>query len=237
MHTVKPSIELLKRAQQVDSELYHSQLRLSEIPQERLTINQDLELEKNHLRSLETSLKNLQLKQKQKEGELAQKEANVRKLDGQSSQVKTNKEYSALQQEISSLKADNSILEEEIIKILDEVEAAEEEVRKEKERLKLIENDFQAKETELAEKEKSFLEAVARLKKERGAILAQVAPDMRNLYDLIVQKKQGLGLVKINGESCGACQLQLRPQLINDVRLGSSLIVCENCSRILYFEE
>ena len=68
-------------------------------------------------------------------------------------------------------------------------------------------------------------------------MITQVSPEIKNLYDAIIQKKQGLALVKVNGEICGACQLQLRAQLMNEIRMAQSLILCENCSRILYFEE
>lgn len=234
---VRQSIEALKKAQGVDRELYVTQQRLQQIPEDRAKMKRALELEKLRLQELEASRKKLQLTQKQKEGELSQKEANIKKLDGQLSQIKTNREYTAMQQEISSLKADNSLLEEEVIRILDEVEAAEEEVRKEKDRLKQIEKDYQVREAELTQKEKALQETLERLKKSRNEVILQVPPDVRGLYDTIVQKKQGVGLVKVNGEICGACQLQLRPQLLNEIRLGQAIVVCENCSRILYYEE
>lgn len=237
MSTVKTHLEVLKKAREIDREIYASLNELEEIPRQRMKMKQVLEAEKGRLVELEGSLKNLRLKLKNREGELSQKEDQVRKFDGQLGQVKTNKEYSALQQEIASLKADNSLMEEEIIRILDEVEAAEEEIKKENERLKAVEKEFSAREAEWLQKEKSLREALERFKSERQEMMSQVPPDVRNLYDLIVQKKQGLGLVPVSGESCGACQLQLRPQLLNEIRLGESLIVCENCSRILYIEE
>ena len=237
MSSVKSAVEVLKKAQELDRELYLTQHQLRAAPEERAKLKQDLESEKTRLHDLEAALKKLQLSQKEKEGHLAEKEAHIRKLDGQLGQVKTNREYSALQQEIASLKADNSLLEEEIIRVLDAVEAAQEEVKNEKTHLAQVEKEYLAREHQLTQKEKSLAEAAARLKSQRQELMAQVPPEARNLYDLIVQKKQGLGLVKVNGESCGACQLQLRPQLLNEIRLGESLIVCENCSRILYFEE
>ena len=236
-HSVKDHIETLKKAQDLDREIYRAQEQCKEIPLLKERQKQALEREKNRLKELEGELKKIQLKQKEREGELAQKESHIKKLDGQLSQVKTNKEYTTLQQEIASLKADSSLIEEEIIKLLDQVEAADEEVKKEKERLKQVEKQHQEQETQFIQQEKTLRESYDDLKKKRDEITHQVPPDIKAFYDTIVQKKQGLALVKVNGEICGACQLQLRPQLINEIRLGQSLIVCENCSRILYFEE
>lgn len=235
--SIKDHIETLKKAQDLDRDIYRAQEQCKEIPLLKDRLKQGLELEKNRLKELEGELKKVQLKQKEKEGELGQKEANIKKLEGQLSLVKTNKEYTAMQQEISSLKADNSLIEEEIIKMLDQVEAADEEVKKEKDRLKQVEKHFQEQEVELSQKEKAFQQSYEDLKKKRDEIVQQVPPEIKSLYDTIVQKKQGIALVKVRGEICGACQLQLRPQLLNEIRLAQSVILCENCSRILYIED
>ena len=238
MATIKESLEILKKAQEIDREIYEAGAALRvQIPEERVKIRRRLDIEKTHLKELEETFKTLQLRQKQKESLLADKEANIKKLNGQLAQVKTNKEYSAFQQEIASLKADNSLLEEEVIKILDEVEAAEEEVNREKERLKKIEKDLSAVENELLQKEQKLSKDQELLEKSREEILHQIPDDLRGRYNLIISKKQGLALVKVKGENCGACQLLLRPQILNEVRLAQSVILCENCARILYYEE
>ncbi len=237
MTQVKDNLSVLKKAQEIDREVYLAQEQLKEIPQQKAQLKQELELERSHLKDLDGALKKLQLAQKTKEGELAQKEANVKKLDGQLGQVKTNKEYAALQQEIASLKADNSLLEEEIIRLLDETEAAHDEVKKESERLKQCEKESSSKEAELNQKEKSLQQAVEKLKSDREQFVSQVLPEIRSLYEAVIQKKSGLALAKVNGETCSACQIKLRAQLLNEILMGKSIILCENCSRILYVEE
>jgi len=233
---ITQNIDVLKKTQQLDSEIYHAHVSLEEIPAERAQLKSEMELEKTHLNELEKSLKDIQLKLKEKELELAQKETQIKKLEGQLSQVKTNKEYAALQQEISSLKADNSVLEEGIIHVLDEVDAAREEVRNEKEKVAVVTKSFQDKDLEKANYEKSLQVRLADLKKQREESVAQLPPELGELYNRITVKKQGLALAAVSGEVCSACQMKLRPQLINDIRLGEQIVVCENCSRILYFE-
>ncbi|MFA6600462.1 MAG: C4-type zinc ribbon domain-containing protein [Candidatus Omnitrophota bacterium] len=235
--SVRESIELLKKAQEFDRDIYQAGQRLAAIPEERAKIKRELDAEKDRLNELEGALRKLQLTQKDKEGLLASKEANVRKFDGQLGAVKTNKEYSALQQEIASLKADNSLLEEEIIKVFDEVEAAEEEVKKERERLKQIEKEYAAKESELAQSEKSVAAHIDEQKAKLAEAKSQVDREVRERYELIVEKKQGWALVKVTGENCAACRLQLRPQVINELRGYETIVICENCSRILYYED
>jgi predicted nucleic acid-binding Zn-ribbon protein len=233
---ITQNLDILKKAQQLDSEIHHTYILLEEIPSQRAQLKSGLELEKTRFSELEKMLRDIQLKLKEKELELSQKEMQIKKLDGQLSQVKTNKEYAALQQEIASLKADNSLLEEGIIHILDEVEAAKDETRKEKDKVALVTKSFQDKDNELLTQEKNLQGRLVDLKKQREEAVTQLPPELAELYNRIVSKKQGLALAAVNGEVCAACQMQLRPQLINEIRLGEQIIVCENCSRILYFE-
>jgi len=236
MGKVAQDIDVLKKAQALDGEIYTALQALEDIPEERTKLKGELESEKARLHDLEGEYKKAQLTQKEKEGNLSEKENQIKKLEGQLSQVKKNEEYTILLQEIGSLKADNSILEEDIIKIFDEVEAAHEEVSKENERLKQCEKEFQARESELAQKEKNFKEQIGKQKQERDGIIQGLDVDARSLYERILEKKKGLALIKINGENCGACQIKLRAQIVNEVMLGENLVVCENCSRILYYE-
>lgn len=233
---ITQNLDILKRAQQLDSEIYHAHLLLEEIPAERTVLKLELENEKGRAAEFEKTLKDIQLKLKEKELELSQKEVQVKKLDGQLSQVKTNKEYTTLQQEIASLKADNSLLEEAIIHILDEVEAAKDETRQEKEKFASLSKSFLEKDSALVAQEKNLQNQLADLKRQRDETVSQLPPELGELYNRIAMKKQGLALALVSGEVCTACQMQLRPQLINEIRIGENIVVCENCSRILYFE-
>ena len=233
---ITQNLDVLKKAQQLDSEIHHAHILLGELPSERARLKSELELEKTRLNELEKSLRDIQLKLKDKELELSQKEMQIKKLDGQLSQVKTNKEYAALQQEIASLKADNSLLEEGIIHVLDEVDAAKEEVLKEKEKFAAIAKSFQDRDSEMTGQEKALQGRLTDLKKQREEAVTQLPPELGELYSRIALKKQGLALAVVSGDVCAACQMKLRPQLINEIRLGEQIIVCENCSRILFFE-
>ena len=55
-------------------------------------------------------------------------------------------------------------------------------------------------------------------------------------YNKIIQGKSGVALSKIEGESCGVCQMRLMSQTINEVMMGNKIILCESCSRILYID-
>ena len=234
MNELKSDIDALMKVQERDRAIYNANQDLETIPEEIAVLKDSLEAEKVTLKGLEAALTTLQLKQKEKELELGQKEAAVKKLEGQLAQIKTNKEYSALQQEIASLKADNSLLEEEIIKIFDEVEAAQEEIAKEKGKLKAVESQYAEQENAFKIKEKELKTSIEQLQRERAQGLEQVDEEIRTQYDAIVAKRNGIALAKVVGEICDACKIKLRPQILDDVVKGEVIVICESCNRILY---
>ncbi|MBI4115904.1 MAG: hypothetical protein HY447_04945 [Candidatus Omnitrophica bacterium] len=231
---VHESLEVLKKVQEVDGEIHKIKRELTEIPEAIHELQLEFEAEKARMNELETKLKQTQLRQKQKEGELAEKEALIRKYDSQLTQVKTNAEYSALQKEIGQIKADNSMLEDAIITILDEVEKIYKDAQEEKERLARIEKESQVRQAELTKRAEELKVSLAGLTTKRGEIISQVPPEIRDLYDKIIEKKEGLALVPIAGDDCGACRMEIRPQLLNEIRLKENLVICEHCNRILY---
>lgn len=237
MNSILDHLDTVKKAQACDSRIYLIQLDLQEIPQLKQQLKAELQSHQASLHALEQSVKDLQLKQKNKEGELAQKEAQIVKFDGQLSQVKTNKEYGSIKQEIASLQADNSLIEEEIIKLMDGVEAASRELKAEKVRLDQVAKEFQKKEQEVSAQENALKTESEALKKERESLVSALPNSIALLYGQIANHKQGIVLAPIQGGVCGACKISLRAQVINEVQLGQKVTTCDNCSRILYLEK
>ena len=56
-------------------------------------------------------------------------------------------------------------------------------------------------------------------------------------YERLIKSKEALAMVSIEGDACGGCNINLPPQVINEVKLKQDLIFCGSCARILYSEE
>src|SRR3989338_7425340 len=117
-------LELLKQLQELDGQLYRLHQQQEGKPRELERLEALVAAQAARVAGAEERMKTLQLAQKHKEVELQSREEQVKKLQGQLFQVKTNKEYTVMQREIETLKADNSVLEEAILKGLDAIEQA-----------------------------------------------------------------------------------------------------------------
>ena len=230
-------IQQLIEVQQIDKEIYSNRKRLKQIPTDIEALKTRVEEETAALKALEESRKDVQRKQKEREVELSSKEENIKKLEGQLNLVKTNKEYSALQSEIRNLKSDNTIAEEEILKVMEESESYLQKIEDEKKRLREVENEFKTQEKKLLDEKKSTEEEVTNFQNKKKEMVASIDPEVLSTYERVLEKKEGLALVPAVHGGCGGCGLQLRPQVVNQLQMKSSVITCEKCARILYIPE
>lgn len=229
-------IDALKELQKIDAEVFKIKIDLKERPREIKKSEDDFNVLCQSLKELEDELKKLQLEHKEKELELQSKEEVVKKQKGQVFQVKSNKELYALQLEIEKENADNSLLEDAIIVILEKIDKIKQSIDQEKEKL--------AQEQAKLNKNKADIELDIKQLNERLEVLnasrkraagADIDPEVLQLYERILENKGELAIVPVDGETCSGCFRSVRPQVVNELRLGK-LKTCENCARILYIE-
>lgn len=230
-------LETLKRLQAIDGQLFRLHKQQEEKPLELEHINAEVAAQEARVKAAGERLRALQLSQKEKEMELQTKEGNVKKLQGQIFQLKTNREYAAMQREIESLKADNSLLEEEILRTLDAVDEAVKNRQLEQDRLAQAQARLQKDRQRIEQELTAVAEHVAQLERDRKTLLPDVQRQTLETYERILAIREGLALVPVVNDACGGCDRRLPPQVINEVYLKARLVTCEACSRMLYFDE
>ncbi|MBD3378928.1 MAG: hypothetical protein GF408_00495 [Candidatus Omnitrophica bacterium] len=237
MAEFKEQLDKLAELQKIDSEIYDESSALESFPEKIAEMDASLEGKKSGMEEAEEKLKAIQVAKNEKETEMQAKEDQITKLQGDLNQIKNNKEYKAILSEIDSIKADISLLEEDIINLIDDIEAAkagcEEEKKKFEQEKKLVE----AEKSRIHEEESRLKASVDKLRQQREGFSKEITPDVLEVYQRILSNRGRMAISNVHGEFCSECNMHLRPQMINDASLKNKLVMCENCSRILYVEE
>ena len=227
----------LKQLQTVDAERFSLLEQQERKPQELEEAQARLDEQQARVKAAEDRVKALQLSQKEKEGELQTKEGSVKKLQGQLFQVKTNREYTAMQHEIEALKADNSLLEEGILKIFDEIEAANKVKQQEQQRLAELQGQFKVEQARIDRELTAITERLTQLDRQRDEMRPAVPAKELQLYERILAMREGRAMVPLMKHACGGCHRRVPPQVVSEVHLKAGLVTCEHCNRILYYDE
>ncbi len=234
--SIADQLKVLIEFQELDAQVYHLNQQLAEKPAIVVRLKAEHEQTSQSLHAAEAQYKALEVKRNQMEMDLSKKEGEVQKLQGQLFQLKTNKEYSAMQKGIEGLKADNSVLEEEILKLMEEIDRAKERMLTERQNLKNREVSLAAGLAQLDEETKKIKSSIEQLQAARKSLTPKVELPVLARYERILENKGERALVPVKEDSCGGCHMVLPPQLINEVYLATRLVTCESCARILYIE-
>ncbi|MDD4909997.1 MAG: C4-type zinc ribbon domain-containing protein [Candidatus Omnitrophica bacterium] len=231
--SIREQIKKLLELQNVDSEIYRLNREKEDKPALLKQMEAAFEEKKALLQRLEDERKALLLKRKEKEGQLAQKEEQAKKLEGQLFQIKTNKEYTAMRKEIAGIKADNSLIEDEIISLFEQADNKDKEIDAEKKRLQEEEARFNSEKKAVDERVKEIDALINTLKEKRGQMAPLIEKSVLAQYERILKNRDGSAIVAVKDNCCGGCFINLRPQVINEIKMNERLVFCGSCSRIL----
>jgi len=220
--------------QKIDSRIFVLERELAEKPAQKRDLETVFEAKKSQMKASENALKAMQMKQKDRENDLASKETNIKKYMAQQSLVKTNQEYSALTKEINGQKADCSIFEEDILKLMDEIEQQKSIVEADRQKVAGIEKECKAQLATIDARCDAIKTEIAGLQAERAKFVPAVEKTLLPQYERILKKKDGVALVPLSGESCSGCHMSVRAQTVTEIRMKDKMIACEVCGRILY---
>jgi len=163
----------------------------------------------------------------------------VRKYKDQSSQIKTNEAYKALQHEVQMAETEIAKAEDRLLEQMVAGEEFDRRIKASEKALKeaeeIVRGERAKVETEKAAAEKEFAE----LNTERERLAAEIPEDMRDHYERIAKKHNGVSLAEVRDEKCTACGMRVRPHVFQEMRRANSeqMFHCETCTRILYYVE
>jgi hypothetical protein len=176
------------------------------------------------------------LEKKKLESNIQDLEQKNSKYRGQLTEVKTNEQYKALLHEIEFNEQQIKKIEDDILVLMEEEELLRQESRSSEERLKrekdLVEVEKKAAEAEVHQDKL----ALVTLEEQRQSILQSIEKSVLESYVRISSFRKGIALARAYEESCQACHVRIRPQLLSHIMTGDSIITCDSCSRILYWE-
>lgn len=168
------------------------------------------------------------------EGDIQVHEQKISKLRDQMLQAKTNEQYRAFQHEIEFVEKEIRKAEDRILELMGESEPLDANVKKAEIALKEEKKVVEAEKTRARERTAADQAALDQLHKERAESTAKLKPTVVKQYEHIRKKWHGVAIAEVSGGRCGACQIELRPQYLQDLRRGEELMTCETCGRFVY---
>jgi uncharacterized protein len=236
MGAMHPAIPQLLELQRLDGIIASSRAELDGLPKQLREADAKL----NGARAAVTTAKEAQTqavtRRKKLELDVEEWKGRAKKYREQSSSVKTNEAYKALQHEIANAESEVAKAEDLVLEQMMTLEDVERHVKHVEADLREAEQAIAAEkkrmQVQYGEKKKRMEAATA----ERTEIAKKVPEEVLDLYTRIDKKHPGSALAEAREEQCRACGVRVLPHVLQMLKAETDEEVfrCETCGRILY---
>jgi predicted nucleic acid-binding Zn-ribbon protein len=236
--SVEEKLTSLLTLQKIESKMDELKILKGELPMEVADLEDEilgLTARKNRI---EEEINGVTEFIEQRKNAIKEAEALESKYEKQTTNVKNNREFEAINKEIEMQQLEVKLAEKHIKDATEEI--AEKAIGLEKAK-KII----ATKEAVLATK-KSELEKIITANEKEEKQYAKQAADARGhvderllaSYDKIRRSyRNGLAVVPVERDACGGCFNAIPPQKQSEIRQHKKVMICENCGRILVDDE
>lgn len=230
----REQIELLIELQEIEIKARKIEVGLSKLPAKLEEMDLVLKDFETNIDIQKTALSELKKIYRTYEMDMNAHQSRIKKREEQLRSVKTNKEYQAILKETSEIKELISQFEDETIECLDKIDLNEKNIQ-------TILDEY-AREKEKINTNKAIVEQGAsedskkleQLISERDRLLTMVEPELLRQYQFIKSISGGIAIAEVKNAVCLGCNINIPPQMYNELHRGNELKNCPHCHRMLY---
>jgi predicted nucleic acid-binding Zn-ribbon protein len=229
-----PDLEHLIVLQQLEDAVDHARRVIADQPDRWRSFEVRLEEANAHLAAAKQRESDGVAARRALEKDLAMQQGRLSKFKDQLMEVKTNREYTAMQKEIEVAQHETRAIEDRILERMLEADELAQGVKE-------AERALAAAKKAVAEERRALDDEVTRLQGEleratgeRDCVLTQISPPALATYRFVAGRRSK-AVAEAREGLCTICHVRLRPQVFNDVRRNEAIIQCDSCQRIMYF--
>jgi predicted nucleic acid-binding Zn-ribbon protein len=232
--SVEEKLTSLVTLQQIESKLDEIHILKGELPMEVADLEDEIQgLHARQLR-IEEEINGITQFIEQKTEAIKEAQALGKKYEKQSSNVKNNREFEAINKEIEMQQLEVKLAEKHIKDANEEIAEKAVALEKAKKTIASKEGVLNTKKGELdkiiaanEKEEKHFNKLAAEAREHVDSRLLASYEKIRKSY------RNGLAVVPVERDACGGCFYYIPPQKQSEIRQRKKVMVCENCGRIL----
>jgi hypothetical protein len=234
----KKQIDTLVKVQQIEIEAGELKAYLKEVPARISSLEQQLEEFIRGVEDDEAAIEDLNKQYRVLEGDVQLNLSKIQKSQEKLRSVKTNKEYQSSLKEIDDVKNVNSKLEDEMLELLEKIETAEKAIKERKQHYKEIVDESKREKQSIERDAEQREENLVELESKHVAIAAELNTGLLKIFSQ-VKAKQGdlVAIVAVQDAVCQGCNMNIPPQVYNELQRCDSLRYCPSCFRIIYWQD
>jgi hypothetical protein len=231
---LRDQLKLLDELQRHDARLQEIEGAIKELPKKLTAAEnaiQELEKflakERAELLETETFRKNQEEDQRDAEQQLSRTKAKL-------SLVKNLRESNAVQRELETTRKQLDNRDEEVKNLATALQQQREKIAQHEATLASEKAELESQREGVTKRITELQKQIDELKAVRDETAKLLKPEVLRKYGTI-RMRRGMAVVAVKDGTCRGCNMNIPPQLYNVLQRGSSLELCPNCNRIIYW--
>lgn len=229
-----PIIEKLLIIQDHDQRIMKFEKELTDLPMRKAAIESLLDEHRHALAAAKDEVKARQSDIKQVELEVETHREKIRKFRDQQLQLKSNKEFKAMEDEIATVEKSIRSREDTILEIMEKLDASTAVVKEREHALKQEELSIRRELESIEERGVAIKKEIEQVRESRGTLAGDADPVRLALYDRLFANKRDKVIVPVENATCGGCHMKLPPYVCHEAKKQKEPVFCDFCSRMLY---
>jgi predicted nucleic acid-binding Zn-ribbon protein len=230
-----PDLQHLIQLQELDSAAERHRRRVADIPVLQAALDARLAERTAAVEAVKARVSASQAARREIEKDLAAVQGRLSKYKNQLMEVKTNKEYQAMQKEMSVAEQEISDFETRMLERMEEADALAIELKAVQAALTSAQAEITRDRAALENERTTVDDDLKRVSEERARTAALVGGELLSLFDRVAHGRRGVAMAEARDGLCTVCHVRLRPQVFNQARRNTDIVQCDSCTRILYY--
>lgn len=234
---MQETFEKLRQLQDVLSRKFQVEQEIEEIPKGLATKKEMLTRLKKQYIEKNSAYDELKARVKQYRFDLDEAERKRMESEKKMDSITTQREYEALDKEISDAQEIEQRIRRELLKEEKNLEELKKTLERDEGLIQLQTTDMESEKEKINEEVSQRKDQLSQLEQEETSITPGMDEEILFKFERIIRNKAGLGIVPVQGQVCKGCHMILPGQFVNDVRDEKGILFCPYCSRILFHQD
>ena len=234
----KEQIDILVRLQATEIERRRIETQIAAVSQTYERLDRRLSESETAIDEEEERIEALKKKYRSDDAELQTSLSLISKSKEKSRSVKTNKEYQSFLKEIEDLQAKTSQAEDQMLEYLEQIEGGEALIISKKEEYRQFLDEVSSEKAKISAEADEWEQKLVQLESDRIEVSAKADPKILSQFHKVKESLGGgVTIVPVSNAVCQGCNVNIPPQLYNELQRFDRLRFCPNCQRIIYWKK
>lgn len=231
---IKKDLDIMIELQQLWDKVLNSRREIEKGKKAILLGEEKIEKNSRNISATELEIKQQKVFLDEKEIELTLKDEHAKKLEASKAIITTEKELTALENELGRINTERGEIEEELILAIDELSEKEKKFLQAKSQFEELTHHVVSDNNNLKEKIEQAVAIESSNTSDFDKLITDLSESCRAKFLERLNSPGGKAIASIENQTCGVCHCAIPIHLAKDAGNENKIHLCPNCSGFIY---